>query len=135
MLNRLSADRPDLVDVGGRVTQAERLDEPVDVELDERWSDGSHFIRSGVATHAGHGPDGPVVHCRWQGLFGQIEAWLPLTWTRRTPDNQESSRRPSEERQHHEGCHPGAHDGTTQHLSDVVIAQVHARPAEGDQRR
>lgn len=83
MPNRMSADWPDLLDVGGRVTRAWRLDPDVEVELEERWSDGSHHVRRGTATHAGAGSDGSVVHCRWQGPFGEVNAWLPLGWTRR----------------------------------------------------
>lgn len=85
MLNRLGPEneRPQLLDVAGAVTRVRRLEEPVDVDVDERWSDGSLHVRHGVATHAGDSPDGQVVHCRWQGPFGQIEAWLPVGWTRR----------------------------------------------------
>lgn len=85
MLDRTGPEeeRPWLLDAGGRVTRPRRLDPDVDVELDERWSDGSHHVRRGVATHAGDSPEGPVVHCRWQGPFGQVEAWLLAAWTRR----------------------------------------------------
>lgn len=80
------AERPDLVDAGGRVSDALRLEYDVEVELDERWSDGALHVRRGTATHAGDSPDGPVVFCVWQGRFGQIETWLPIGWTRRVDE-------------------------------------------------
>lgn len=76
-------ERPDLLDAGGRVRNVLRLEYDVEVELDERWSDGRVFVRRGVATHAGVGVGGPVVFVVWQGRFGQVEAWLPVGWTRR----------------------------------------------------
>lgn len=75
--------RPDLVDAGGRVADVLRLEFDVEVELDERWSDGAHHVRHGTVTHAGESPTGAVVFCVWQGRFGQVEAWLPVGWTRR----------------------------------------------------
>lgn len=77
------SQRPDLLDAGGRVHGVLRLEYDVEVELDERWSDGRGWVRRGTATHAGDGPEGAVVFCVWQGRFGQVEAWLPVGWTRR----------------------------------------------------